>query len=296
MSYCSNPHAPKARRAAVNEVVRDGSSVVDVARRYGVHRTTVHRWIKKARELDLRWNANIPTFSSAPIKNAKSLPKETVKAIIDERRRSGRGAYFIHLELLEQGYEVSLSSVKRTLRREGLTKSRSKWARCRPHVPRPRAEAPGDLVQIDTIHFHWVDGTRFYVYTLIDLYSRAAYAEYSKRINQVNSLAFTLRGRDYLGIEFKTVQTDNGSEFGKWFNDQLKAKGITLRHSRVRKSNDNAHIERFNRTIQEEMLPRSVLEEKVPEKIWQYLIYYNQFRRHSAIDGGYPLDLLEWLE
>jgi len=51
MSYDSNPHAPKAR------------------------------------ELDLRWNANIPTFSSAPIKNAKSLPKETVKAIIDERRR-----------------------------------------------------------------------------------------------------------------------------------------------------------------------------------------------------------------
>lgn len=66
MSYCSNPHAPKAR------------------------------------ELDLRWNANIPTFSSAPIKNAKSLPKETVKAIIDERRRSGRGAYFIQLKQLER--------------------------------------------------------------------------------------------------------------------------------------------------------------------------------------------------
>ena len=65
MSYCSNPHAPKAR------------------------------------ELDLRWNANIPTFSSVPIKNAKSLPKETVKAIIDERRCSGRGAYCIHLKQLE---------------------------------------------------------------------------------------------------------------------------------------------------------------------------------------------------
>ena len=80
MSYCSNPHAPKARRAAVNEVVRDDSFVVDVARRYGAHRTTVHRWIKKARELDLRWNANIPTFSSAPIKNAKShYPKRQLK-------------------------------------------------------------------------------------------------------------------------------------------------------------------------------------------------------------------------
>lgn len=40
MSYCSNPHAPKARRVAVNEVVRYSSSVVDVARRRGIHRTT----------------------------------------------------------------------------------------------------------------------------------------------------------------------------------------------------------------------------------------------------------------
>lgn len=90
------------------------------------------------------------------------------------------------------------------------------------------------------------------------------------------------------------VQTDNGPEFGKWLHDQLKVKGASLRHSRVRKSNDNAHIERFNRTIQEEMLPKGVRQEKSPDMIWRYLIYYNQFRRHSAINGGYPLDLLKW--
>lgn len=90
------------------------------------------------------------------------------------------------------------------------------------------------------------------------------------------------------------MQADNGGEFGKWFHDELKYKGITLRHSRVRKSNDNAHIERFNRTIQEECLSPSVREASVPEKIHWYLIYYNQFRRHSGIQGGYPLDLLHW--
>lgn len=93
------------------------------------------------------------------------------------------------------------------------------------------------------------DGGRFYVYTLIDLFSRAAYAEYSPKCNQRASFHFVMRGQDYLGISLAMLQTDNGPEFGKWFHDQLNSKGIALRHSRVRKSNDNAHIERFNCTI-----------------------------------------------
>lgn len=48
---------------------------------------------------------------------------------------------------------------------------------------------------------------------------------------------------------------------------QLKAKRVTFRHSRERKSNDNTHIERFRRTVQEEMLSKSVHEEKVPNMI-----------------------------
>lgn len=109
-------------------------------------------------------------------------------------------------------------------------------------------------MQADTIHFVQRDGGRFYVYTLIDLFSRAAYAEYSPKCNQRASFHFVMRGQDYLGISLAMLQTDNGPEFGKWFHDQLNSKGIALRHSRVRKSNDNAHIERFNRTIQEELL------------------------------------------
>ena len=103
-----------------------------------------------------------------------------------------------------------------------------------------------------------------------------------------------MRGQDYLGILLVMVQTDNGPEFGKWFHDQLSSKGIALRHSRVRKSNDNAHIERFNRTIQEECLSPNIRASIVPERIYWYLAYYNQFRRHSSINGNYPLDLLDW--
>ena len=121
-------------------------SVAEAARRSGVHRTTLYRWIEKAKTLDLAWNAHIPTLSSAPQHHPHTLPDEIVAAIVAERQRSGRGAYFIHLELQERGVAVSLSSVKRTLRRQGLTKPISKWKRHRPYIPRPLASKPGDLV------------------------------------------------------------------------------------------------------------------------------------------------------
>lgn len=293
MSYSNNPYAPKARREAVNLVIRDGLSVVEAARRGGVHRTTLHRWIRKTREMDLHWNAHIPTLSSAPPHRSNELPADIVATIVAERKRSGRGAYFVHLDLLDAGVKVSLSSVKRTLRRQGLTKTESKWKRYRSFVERPLPTEPGALVQIDAIHFVQPDGTRFYVVTMIDLYSRVAYAEYTPRLNQQATFAIAMRGQAYFGIAIQMFQADNGPEFGKWFHDMLQSKGIALRHSRVRKSNDNAHIERFNRTIQEECLSPRIRETTVPDKIYWYLIYY-KFRRHSGIQGGYPLDLLEW--
>lgn len=294
MSYSNNPYAPKARRLAVDLVTHDGLKVAEAARRSGVHRTTLHRWIAKTRTLELHGNAHIPTLGSAPPRRSNELPPEIVAAIVAERQRSGRGAYFVHLELIDAGIQVSFSSVKRTLRRQGLTRTESRWKRYRPHVERPLPTEPGALVQIDAIHFVQPDGTRFYVVTMIDLYSRAAYAEYTPRLNQRATFGIALRGQDYLGVSIQMLQADNGGEFGKWFYDQLKAKGVALRHSRVRKSNDNAHIERFNRTIQEECLSPYVREAATPEKIHWYLLYYNQFRRHSGIQGGYPLDLLEW--
>lgn len=294
MSYSNNPYAPKARRLAVNLVIREGLSVAEAARRSGVHRTTLHRWIRKTKDLGLHGNAHIPTLSSAPAHRSNELAPEIVAAIVAERKRSGRGAYFVQLELQEAGVCVSLSSVKRTLRRQGLTKPESKWKRYRPHVERPLPTEPGALVQIDAIHFVQPNGTRFYVVTMIDLYSRAAYAEYTPRLNQRATLSVALRGREYFGVGIQMLQADNGGEFGRWFYDELYYKGISLRHSRVRRSNDNAHIERFNRTIQEECLSPSVREATVPDKIHWYLLYYNQFRRHSGIGGRYPMDLLGW--
>jgi transposase InsO family protein len=217
-----------------------------------------------------------------------------VAAIIAERLKHKRCAEVVQDSLREQGVMVSLSSVKRTLARQELLRPRSKWKRMRPHTERPRARGPGDLVQIDTIHFiDWRTQQKFYIYTLIDLYSRTAYAEVHDKLRQTISLDTTLRAQQAMGFHYTTVQSDNGPEFQRYFHDMLQAKGIALRHSRVRQSNDNAHIERFNRTIQEECLGVYPTRASVTQtKLNRFLRYYNTERKHMGIELKRPKDLL----
>ena len=59
----------------------------------------------------------------------------------------------IHQELLNQGLSVSLSSVKRTLERQGLIRKGSPWKRWHFTLPRPQVVRPGDLIQIQGSEF-----------------------------------------------------------------------------------------------------------------------------------------------
>ncbi|MDF1498838.1 MAG: hypothetical protein P1P85_05835 [Patescibacteria group bacterium] len=54
--------------------------------------------------------------------------------------------------------------------------------------------------------------------------------------------------------KIKAVQTDNGSEFHKFFKDYLKEKKITHYWNYARQPYKNGHIEKYNRTIQEEFI------------------------------------------
>jgi transposase InsO family protein len=220
------------------------------------------------------------------------LSSEIVDAIVAERLAHKRCAEVIHATLMKRGVVVSLSSVKRTLRRQELIAPR-KWKRYRPPVARPPADAPGSLVQTDTIHFlDWQTKEKFYLYTVIDLHTRMAYAAVHDRISQRWSYQSILEAQALFGFSFATVQADNGPEFATWLKDMLQGKGMTLRHSRVRQSNDNAHIERFNRTIQQELLGTRPLRKNVTQAgLDEWLHYYNHDRLHLGIELRAPIEL-----
>lgn len=291
MPYTSNPKLPRVRMEAV-KLVRNGWTTRAVGLHFGYNQSTIVRWAAKA-PADSRMN--IPTESSRPKSHPRTLDRATVQAIIDERLKHNRCAEVVYEDLKEQGVQVSLSSVKRTLARHELLKKKSSNRRIRESLPRPEITGPGSLVQMDTVHFvDWSNGERFYLYTIIDLYSRWAYAEVHDKLSQAMSLKVALRAQVKADFRFVMMQTDNGPEFQKYFHDMLAARQITLRHSRVRHSNDNAHVERFNRTLQDECVSSYPLRRNVTQqRLDEYLDYYNNGRRHMGIKMRRPAEMMQ---
>lgn len=290
MAYTTNPHLPKVRRDAVNLVKYRHWSMRKVALRYGVEPSTISRWCRHP--LGTGWH-EIPTGKSTPKSNPQALPKEIVSAIIEKRMRRRRCGQVVHQELLRDGVKVSLSSVQRTLERCHLLRKRSPWKRPHDFTERPEALFAGALIQLDTIHIMAPDGSRIYVYTLVDLFSRWAYAEVVEKIGAESSVKFVRRAKRSASFKFILIQTDNGSEFSRWFTHGILRQGIAHRHSRVRKSNDNAHVERFNRSIQEECLDKTAhTVSSFKKAITNYLNYYNHERLHMGINYQTPMEVL----
>lgn len=287
MAYTTNPNIPKVRAKAV-EMVRSGKSITEVARYFGYTKGAVSKWCKRAPKGRV---TAIPTSSSRPHHHPAELSHEKIKTIIDYKRRYKRCSEVIHRHLVNDGIEVSLSSVKRKLDSAGLIKKRSPWKRLHLSPKRPIVLKPGDLLMVDTIHLMENPDKRIYVYTLIDVYSRWTFAWAVDRINTRKSIEFIKRAQAMADFKFNCIQSDHGSEFSQHFSERIK---ILHRHSRVRKPNDNSYLERFNRTLQDECLRNLRTNVKIFNKaLPTYLSYYNNERLHMGINFKTPNNLIK---
>lgn len=280
------------RRLAVNEVLYRGMTYEEVALKYGVTKSAVCKWMKRATPDHREF---IYTRSSRPHFHPKQLSEEMVERIVEVRKERNKCALVIQAQLQKAGVGVSLSSVERVLRRYGLTR-RSRRAEWKIKVPRPIPSEPGKLVQMDTMHVAKLDHSRFYIYAVLDLCSRLGYAEYQARMTQKTSVKVVRQAVNYFGFDFEVVQTDNGPEFKHGFRYHLGRDQIQVRHSRVRRPNDNAHIERFIRTIQDECFEGKVPKEKTAQQqLSEYLEYYNNERLHLSLNLQTPREYVSKL-
>jgi len=291
MAYTNNPNMPKVRRDAVNLVKYRGWSIRKSARYFGVHPSTVLRWCER----DITGGfLMIPTKSSRPHSHPNSLPKEIVWRIIKMRLERNQCAEVLHHRLLQEGIEVSLSSVKRVLRRNGFSRF-SRWKKWHTYPPKPLPKLPGILVEIDSMH----DGPttdRLSLYALIDVCSRWGFAIPSEKVNCEQSFLFLKKAKEAAPFKFETIQSDHGSEYAKWFTKMTEAHGMSHRHSRVRTPTDNAHIERFIQTLQMQCLSRTTRTfDSWKKEIPRFLEYYNNERPHMALKMKTPREVLQLL-
>jgi len=151
-----------------------------------------------------------------------------------------------------------------------------------------KAEYPGHCVALDTIEKH-VWGLRYYVITFEDLFTRFSFAwETTSHASAAAAEFFNLCLKVFpFPISF--VLTDNGSEFMKHFDEELRRLHLTHYHTYPKTPKMNAHCERFNRTIQEEFVDYHVSDLKTPEvfnrKLIDWLIWYNTDRVHYGFQN-----------
>lgn len=146
---------------------------------------------------------------------------------------------------------------------------------------------PGHLVALDTIE-RFVNGCRRYVITFEDIYTRFSFAWCTKSHASLAAAEFfTLCQRAFPhSYDFLFVLTDNGSEFKKHFTAELQRLHLIHFHAYPKTPKMNAHVERFNRTIQEEFIDYHTWLLKDPDdfnrKLMDYLVFYNTERVHHA--------------
>lgn len=273
-------------------MVQSGKSVREVARHFGFAHNTVLNWLKRHPAYGWHGRLEIPTGSSRPFHHPGQIDPEIVRMILELRSEYDQCAEILHHRLgNERNIVVSLSTVKRVLKRHGISKY-SKWKKWHKYPERPIPEMPGILVEMDSVHEGPPEDC-LSALALIDVCSRWGYAEPSQRVTTLATTRFLRKAREAAPFSFVTVQTDHGSEYAKRFTRLIEHTGISHRHSRVRTPTDNAHVERFIQTLQKDCLHRiprkfEVWKKEIPE----FIRYYNTERPHMGLNFKTPIEVV----
>jgi len=155
--------------------------------------------------------------------------------------------------------------------------------------------SPGDLIEVDVV-VRFVGLMKRYIVTAIDIHSRYSFALCYTRHNSLCARDFIRKLEKIFPYKIKTIQTDNGSEFHKYFMQYLEKRKIIHYWNYKGQPHKQGHIEKFNRTIQEEFIDQNEMwlddVDEFNEKMLEWIIWYNTKRFHWSLDLMTPVDYL----
>lgn len=276
---------------------------------YKVSRPTIYRW-KAALEASRGLLTSLDPKKTRP-KRCRTRYTESwvIDRIIRERKHQKLGKAKLHKLLTKDGYTGHISTVGRIitdLRKRGGVKDPvvySLYARTGKLHEKKRNKAkklrkPKEVpcVQIDTVTRH-IHGIKRYTVTAVHTATRQAYAKTYTNHSSVPAAQF-LRECATVFPHLTTIQTDNGSEFAGFFAQAAAHMNLTHFHIYPRCPDQNAFVERFNRTLDEEFLrlhTRLLRDDvdRLNEKLTGYLKWYNTTRPHHGLGLLSPMEYIE---
>ena len=242
-------------------------------------------------------------------RSRRTLPLIEQKVLNERRNGTNRYEIYAILKPFLKDKTPKPSTIYAITRRYGLNRLTKPMQQSKRKIIKTRA---GELGHLDTHHLSrdTILGTkhRYYLVALIDACTRLAWAEVVGDIKSLSVMFATLKSINFLnveyGIQFETLLTDNGPEMasprnidGHPMERMLKELGIKHRYTRPYRPQTNGKIERFWRTLKEDLLEDTTFESvaELKDELQQYLLYYNTQRPHQALDGKTPLETLNSL-
>lgn len=291
-------------RANPREIIRrvnKGNKVVDVALGLGIHRSTVYRWMKRAKTAQ-------GTLSSLHLERKSTRPRKTYKHIFTHQERvdieafrSKRGQ-MVEKITRKLNLEVNWRTVHRFLKDRNLVREYGYHRRPRfqdtVHMHAKNTKTIGYLqmdVKYITPELSGLTWTCF-EYAVIDIFSRYKEAVILNHLDQDGSMSALLEILPKLPFKPVFIQTDNGLEFQGRF--QALCTKLQLKHHWIHKStpNENAIIERSFRTDEEEfffyMEKAPVHYDELREWFATWLYEYNYERLHLGINLKTPYEIV----
>ena len=295
--------AVEQRYRAVLEVL-DGAAVTDVARRYGVARQSVHRWLRRyAAEGGI---ANLADRSSRPRWCPHQMPAVVEARVLTLRREHPAwGPARLGHELARAGVDPvpGRSSIYRALVRHRLIDP-ARRRRRRADYKRWERSAAMQLWQMDVMGgVHLVDGREVKVVTGIDDHSRfVVCARVVERATATAVCQGLLGALSRHGCP-EQVLTDNGKVFTARFGpgpgpvmfDRICAEnGIRHLLTAPYSPTTTGKVERLHKTMRAEFLTAHdrafATVEQVQAGLDAWVAQYNTTRPHQALGGAAPVE------
>lgn len=94
----------------------------------------------------------------------------------------------------------------------------------------------------------------------------------------------------------QVLRTDHGPEFlGETFVQWARLQGTAIQYIQPGKPNQNASIERFNRTFRQDILDQHLFVRlaDVREAAWWWMLEDNEDRPHDSLDGMTPIEFCQ---
>jgi transposase InsO family protein len=276
----------KARQAWIN-IYKQLGSISKAARRCGIHRSTLYRWIKRyeAEGID-----GLKDKSQKPKRLAKQKINTNLEELILKIRNENKfGPQRISTHLLrENKIEVSAPTVWRILNKQQVKPLRR--YRGKKEVKRYSRPIPGDRVQIDVTKIR----AKCYQFTAIDDCTRLRVLRLYTNKKADSAVHFLFEVLDAFPFPIQRIQTDWGTEFfNDYFQEELMDHYIKFRPIKPRTPHLNGKIERSQKTDKAEFYSLLNLRDDNLDldkllSEWEY--FYNHKRPHASLNGKTPYE------